>query len=325
MFEDFRYGWMLALALVLPLRPAAAGAQVEETIELSKAERSPSTDAPGEQDASSVGDALAEDAPSPSGPPVGSAAVTVHLSGKSAARSPSSGRKQPDSRNSGNRLPRHVSLRLYALSNHLDALAERGSSSVYPGLFSLALGGASIALAVFVADPALPTYLYVFGSVQAARGISGLLLVPDPDEPALRFAQMPTTSVRTVKRRLRFGGYSLDRLASRNRWARWIDGTLLISAGALSVPLLLVRDDFAFDSALDYFVVAGAGLSLLVGTATLLIPTEAEKRYDSYLAFRQRIKRQWQERRRRAATAPSFRAALLPTRGGAVVLARLSF
>jgi hypothetical protein len=104
-----------------------------------------------------------------------------------------------------------------------------------------------------------------------------------------------------------------------------IDGSLLAGAGVLAVPLLLIRDDFGFDAALDYFVVAGAGVSLLVGVATLLMPTEAEKRYDAYLDLRERIKRRRQKARRRGRAALRLRTGLCPTPGGAALLVRLDY
>ncbi len=311
MQENNRYGWVLILVLLL--QPVSGSSQTKERDDPSTVEGAASRAESVTADVASQGDTPVVEAPSPNG--------DVPLE---PATEPT-GRERARRTGGPLKVPEHVSLRLNALSKHLDALAEKGNTAIYNGLLSLALGGASVALGVFVDDPSLPTYLYVFGSIHAVRGITGMLLVPDPDSLALRYAQMSMASVRDVKRRLRFGGFSLDRLASRNRWARYIDGTLLVSAGALAVPLLLIRDDFAFDTALDYFVVAGAGLSLLVGTATLLMPTEAEKRYDSYLAARHRIKRQWQRKRRRVAASPSFRAALLPTWGGAAVLARISF
>jgi hypothetical protein len=170
-----------------------------------------------------------------------------------------------------------------------------------------------------VRDRSLPVYLYVFGSLNLARGIANLALSPDPSEPAFQFAHLPESTLAELKAKLRFGTGALETLASDSRRARIADGAFNLGAGLAAVPLLFMRDDFAIDSALDYFVVAGAGVSVLVGAVTLLTRTEAEKRWAAYQRFRGRLKRRWIEERRRAAArrSPEVRLAVEPAAGGA--------
>lgn len=194
----------------------------------------------------------------------------------------------------GVRISSKVATRLRVLSNDLRALSARGGSGVADGILSIVTGGLTITLGVLAdsdGNDELSTFLYVFGGASVGRGIIELVVVPDPYTPALRYTHMPMTSRQEVQARLQFGEDALESLADRNRLARLLDATVSIGAGVAIIPLYLAPRDFSFESPLDYFVVIGAGISVVTGVINLLTRTDAERRWEAYTELRENLEK----------------------------------
>ena len=220
------------------------------------------------------------------------------------------------------RIPSRISTRLRVLSTDLDALSARGGSSMASGVLSIVSGGLSITLGLLFDDPTFSVFFYVFGSAQVARGTIDLILAPDPYTPALEFTHMPMRDIHEVKLRLRHGETSLETLADRTRTSRILDGSISIAAGVAIVPLALAPNDFEFKQAVDYFVVIGAGISVLSGVISLVTRTDAERRWEAYRQLRARLRRD----QKRAPQPPArLKAGFYPTPGGGLFALRGSF
>jgi hypothetical protein len=201
-------------------------------------------------------------------------------------------------------IPNHVATRLRILDGDLTALAARGGGAIVDGVLSMVAGGVSITLAIVLDDEdPLGPFLYLVGSAAVARGILNITLVPNAEEPAVRFAEMPMSNRREVLERLAFGEAALARLAERNRLARLLDAGLNLAVGVAIVPLWLGPNDFTLDEPVDYFIVIAAGISILSGVITLLSETDAERRWRTYAELKERLA---SERRRRGPGDPAW-------------------
>lgn len=199
------------------------------------------------------------------------------------------------------RIPQHVTVRLRAISINLKELARhaaRNDSEVVNAIFAFAVGGACVTAGVLFNEK-MSEYSYPFyllGGANILRGSLILALSPDFTEPSLQYEYMPTRTIAKVKSKLIYGTQSFQSLADRSFWLRVLDSTINIGAGAAAIPLFLYRDPHKFDRALDYFVVTGAGVSVLAGIVGLLTRTEAEKRWSAYEEFQDKLKRDWRQR-----------------------------
>ncbi len=185
--------------------------------------------------------------------------------------------------------------RLRALDGDLHLLAARSDGRIVDGSLSLAIGGAFIAVGVFVHDPLFRTLLLLTGGVAVSRGVIALAVLPDAEGPSLQFTRMPMTSPGEVIARLAYGEESLARIARQSRTARHIDGSVTLVAGAAYLPLYALfrhEDDRRWrygDDALDYVVIAFAGVSVAAGVITLVVKSDAERTLESYGRLRTRL------------------------------------
>ena len=191
------------------------------------------------------------------------------------------------------RIPARIGTRLRVLGTDLDALASRSSGGLGSGVMSILTGGLSIALAQLIDQPAVRTFLYVFGTTSLIRGGLELTLSPDAESAALSFSHLPMRVPEEVMDRLRYGEQALADVASDSRRLRMLDGAVSIATGAITVPFLLLgpdnpKTDSKFDT-LDLFVVVGAGVSVLSGVVSLLSSSEAEKRNEAYQNLKARL------------------------------------
>jgi len=213
------------------------------------------------------------------------------------------------------RVPPRITARLRALDRDYTALSARGSSGLVDGILSVVTGGLSIVLGALLPDTSngFATYFYVFGAGNIAHGIVDIAVTPDPVEPALVFAHMPMRDVDEVKARLRYGEQSLESLAFRARLGRILEGSLDIATGVAFIPFYLGPRDYAFSGdVLDILMVTAALIRVVSGVATMLSPTDAERRWDAYGNLRERLRR---ERRERPRQAPRVGATSLPGGG----------
>ena len=224
-----------------------------------------------------------------------------------------------DTTDVGVRLPSRISARLRALGRDYAALSMRGSGGLVDGILSIVTGGLSIALGAVLPDTAndFATYLYVFGAGNIAHGLVDLFITPDPVEPALIFAHMPMGTVDEVKARLRFGEQSLEALADRSRLGRILEGSLDIATGVAFIPFYLGPRDYALTGEFLEIALMTMGLIRIIsGVATLIIRTEAERRWSWYETLRDELR---DRRRQRSPVRADIGAAPLPG-GGAVTL-----
>ncbi|MFK7991881.1 MAG: hypothetical protein AB8I08_38040 [Sandaracinaceae bacterium] len=188
------------------------------------------------------------------------------------------------------RIPSRVTTRMRSLDASLRALGASGSN-VVNAVLSMLTGGLSITLGV-LRDPNddwLSAYLYVYGGAAAARGGLELLLAPDASGQAIRYQHMPITTNEQVRARVRFGEAALSGLAEQAMIARVVDASLNLAAGVAVVPIYLVPNDFSVGNPLDYFVLIGAGVSVLSAVINLATPSGAEQRWAAYEALRDRL------------------------------------
>ena len=185
-------------------------------------------------------------------------------------------------------MSRITSAKLSALSADLQALAARGGGGVVEGVLSMVTGGLTIGLGAIIDDPFSP-YLYVLGGSTAARGLVHIALIPDASGTAVNFAHMPMTTEEEIQARLVYGESELQSLAERNLWARIVDGSLSLAAGLAVIPVYLAPNGFAENDVLFYFVLIGAGLSAVGGLLTLIVPSDAERRWGAYQEMRRRL------------------------------------
>lgn len=202
-------------------------------------------------------------------------------------------------------IPSRIATRLRVLERNLQSLAG-GSNAVLDGVLSFLTGGLFISIGVLSDDQRYSPYLYVYGGASIARGIVELAVVPNTNEVAIAYANMPMSTVREVKDRLRFGERSLEYLSDRSGLARILESTINIASGIAVVPLYLGPNDFEVRQPIDVFVVIGAGISVVSGLISLVTPTDAERRWDAYSELR---RRQAEDRRRARARRPAPAAA----------------
>jgi len=194
-----------------------------------------------------------------------------------------------DAETRGLQIPNHVATRLRILDRDLTSIAARSGGAVVDGVLSIVAGAVSISLGVVFRNEPLAQFLYLVGGAAVARGVLGITLLPDAEEPAIRFGHMPMTSVREVRARLAYGESALEYLAERARLARLLDGGLNLAVGVAIIPTWLGPNDFTLSGIEDYFVLIAAGISILSGVISLLSETDAERRWGAYRDLRDRL------------------------------------
>jgi hypothetical protein len=209
------------------------------------------------------------------------------------------------------RIPSRITTRLRALDAHLSALGARGGGNVVNAILSLVTGGVTITLGALTPDEGLAAYLYIYGGVSATRGLLDLFLRPNASGQAVRYSMMPMTTREEVRERLRFGEDALSGVAERALIARVLDGSLNLASGVAVVPVVLARDNFAFDEALDYFVLIGAAVSVVSGIVTLVSSSAEEQRWGAYQQLRERLREERARELGEAAAAEEDDLALL--------------
>lgn len=188
------------------------------------------------------------------------------------------------------RIPSTTATRLRALDGSLRTLAAR-RGSIVDGILSITSGGLSIGLGAFVhkSDKLLASYLYLWGAAGVTRGIIDLALRSRAPRLAIEFSHMPMGSLEDVETRLSFGEDALEQIAQRARLSRLLDASISVGTGALVLPLYFIPRGFVFDSAFDYFVLIGAGISVITGVVGLASRSDAERRWSAYRELRTRL------------------------------------
>ncbi len=198
----------------------------------------------------------------------------------------------------GVRIPSVTATRLRALDAAFQTLAARGGGgNVVDGVLGILTGGAAVTIGGVLLGEGdetqvpLAAYLFVYGGVGLVRGVLSLVLMSDPSGAQLAFAQMPMANMDDVRARLEYGEHELASLADRARLARILDACLNIGAGLAFIPAYLGPNDFALPSDLGWFVLIGAGISVVGGIVGLFTVTEAERRWSAYEQLRDRLER----------------------------------
>ncbi|MFK8002278.1 MAG: hypothetical protein AB8H86_21965 [Polyangiales bacterium] len=188
------------------------------------------------------------------------------------------------------RIPSMTATRLRALDGSLRTLAAR-RGSIVDGILSITSGGLSIGLGAFVhsSDKLLASYLYLWGAAGITRGIIDLALRSRAPRLAIEFSHMPMGSLEDVETRLAFGESALEQIARRARMSRLLDASISVVTGALVLPVYFIPRGFVFDSAFDYFVLIGAGISVITGVVGLASRSDAERRWSAYRELRDRL------------------------------------
>lgn len=127
----------------------------------------------------------------------------------------------------------------------------------------------------------LPAYLFIVGGASVGRGILDIALQPDPDPYAVEYAHLPSSTRPDVKAKVAYGQEALEHLADRTYLVRIIDNSLTLLSGAMIIPLYLLQNDRELQVP-DYFVLAGAGISMLSGIIGFFSVSDAERRWDAY-------------------------------------------
>lgn len=188
------------------------------------------------------------------------------------------------------RIPSMTATRLRALDGSLRTLAAR-RGSIVDGILSITSGGLSIGLGAFVhsSDKLLASYLYLWGAAGITRGIIDLALRSRAPRLSIEFSHMPMGSLEDVETRLAFGESALEQIARRARMSRLLDASISVVTGALVLPVYFIPRSFVFDSAFDYFVLIGAGISVITGVVGLASRSDAERRWSAYRDLRSRL------------------------------------
>lgn len=223
------------------------------------------------------------------------------------------------------RISSRITTRLRALDANLRALAQGGGANVVNAVLSMLTGGLAITLGALRDTPADPMsiYLYVYGGSSAVRGVLSLVLAPDASDAAITYQHMPMTTVTQVEERLEYGERELRSLADRALIARVLDASINMAAGVAVVPIYLANTNFTIVSPLDYFILIGAGVSIISGVITLASTSSEERRWSAYARLRDRLEEERIEERQDGdegvARAPEsrWRVALSPTPSGA--------
>lgn len=204
------------------------------------------------------------------------------------------------------RIPSRITTRLRSLDANLQALSTRGGGNIVNAVLSLLTGGLAITLGALRPNPTDETsiYLYVYGGTAALRGALDFVLTPNAQGAAITYQHMPMTNAEEVRERLAYGETALAGLAEQSLIARVLDASLNLAAGVVVVPIFLAPKGFSIGDPLDYFVLIGAGVSIISGIITLASTSPAEQRWSAYQQLRERLReerREELERERRAA------------------------
>lgn len=196
----------------------------------------------------------------------------------------------------GVRIPSRVTTRLRALDANLQSLASRGGGNIVNAILSLLTGGLAITVGIIDNGPLSP-YLYIYGGVAAVRGVLDFVLTPNASGVAITYQHMPMTTQAEIRERLEYGERALSGLAEQSLIARILDASLNMAAGVAAVPAFLAVTDFTFSNPIDYFVLIGAGISVVTGIIALASPSAAEQRWGAYVDLRERLRREQREER----------------------------
>ena len=195
------------------------------------------------------------------------------------------------------RISSPVTTRLRALDANLRALSRQGGGNVVNAVLSMLTGGLAITLGALKDDPTdwMSVYLYVYGGAAAIRGVLELALSPNPSGAAITYQHMPMTSQAQVQERLAYGEQQLEGLAEQALIARVLDASINMAAGVAVVPLYLAPNNFEISNPLDYFILIGAGVSLVSGIISLATSSSEEQRWQAYEALRERLAAEHEE------------------------------
>ncbi len=192
------------------------------------------------------------------------------------------------------RIPSRITTRLRAIDANLRTLSARSGGNIVNAVLSMLTGGLSVTLGAFAPEP-MSWYLYVYGGVAAARGVLDLVLTPNASGAAITYQHMPMTDDAEVQRRLEYGERALAGLAEQALIARVVDASLNMAAGVAVVPLYLAPNDFEINDPLAYFVMIGAGVSIVSGVITLASTSAEEQRWQAYEQLRDRLEAEHRE------------------------------
>lgn len=190
------------------------------------------------------------------------------------------------------RIPSRVTTRLRSLDANLQGLAARGGGNVVNAVLSLLTGGLSITLGALYSpnDGPMSIYLYVYGGAAATRGVLDFVLTPNASGAAITYQHMPMGTHEEVRERLDYGERSLSGLAEQALIQRVLDASLNMAAGVAVVPIYLAPNGFTIVEPLEYFVLIGAGVSVISGIITLASTSAAEQAWGAYQQLRDRLR-----------------------------------
>ncbi len=215
------------------------------------------------------------------------------------------------------RLPRNAAIRLRALEGDLLALARSGRNRIVSGVMAMVSGGIAIGLGFLVRDEDfLSNYLFVYGGGNLARGVVQIALEPDTSDPPVVFSHMPMRNNEEISLKLTYGERALEELADRKQLARILDASISIGTGAAILPIYLGPNDYEVDT-FGAFVLIGAGVTVVSGLVDLIIPSEAERRWDAYKTLDMQLK---QREDQATGIKLRFGGGPLPRGGGALSL-----
>lgn len=170
--------------------------------------------------------------------------------------------------------------RLRLLEGNLRAL--RTGPKVLDGVLTIASGALAITLGAIYDDTLPAEYLYLSGSATAARGILDLALSPNTTEESILFENLPEATRAEIRAKLAFGEDALQSASTRAKILRLSGSSLSMAVGVAVIPLWFFPRDFEVKEPMDYFVLIGAGVSVLTGLIDVFQRSEAEQRWDAY-------------------------------------------
>lgn len=205
------------------------------------------------------------------------------------------------------RIPSRITTRLRSLDANLQVLGARGGGNIVNAVLSLLTGGLAITLGALRSNPTDETsiYLYVYGGTAAVRGVLDFVLTPNAQGAAITYQHMPMTNAEEVRARLAYGEAALAGLAEQSLIARVLDASLNMAAGVIVVPIFLAPKGFTIGDPLDYFVLIGAGVSIISGIITLASTSPAEQRWSAYQQLRERLRQERSEEREQERDGPA--------------------
>ncbi len=212
------------------------------------------------------------------------------------------------------RIPSRITTRLRALDANLQSLSARGGGNIVNAVLSLLTGGLSITLGALRPNntDAMSIYLYVYGSTAAVRGALDFALTPNAQGAAITYQHMPMSTHEDVRERLAYGERALGGLAEQSLIARVLDASLNIAAGVAVVPIYLVPSNFEIVDPVGYFILIGAGVSIVSGIITLASTSIAEQRWGAYQELRERLATESREERQSRSDGEDQAALLIP-------------